>query len=320
MQELLKVQNIVKHFPIKAGFFEAGTEIIHALNGVSFSVTAGETLGLVGESGCGKSTLAKIIACLLEPASGRVFFEGLDITAAKKEQLRNIRRNIQFIFQDPYASLNPRMTVADAVSEPLLINALCRRQEKIKIAEEILEMVGLKKDTAGRYPHEFSGGQRQRIGIARAIALKPKLVIADEPVASLDISVQTQILNLLKKLQEKFNLTYLFISHDLRVVQYLSDRVIVMYLGKIMEIAPKAALYAHPAHPYSEAILSAVPVVIPEERKKRIILKDEIPSPIHLPSGCVFHTRCIYVKQRCIDEIPALTLNAGRMFACHFPL
>ena len=320
MKEFLKAQNIIKHFPAKTGFFEAGGSVIHALNGVSFTVTQGETLGLVGESGCGKSTLAKIIARLITPTDGRVFFEGEDITFLKQNQLKKIRRNIQFVFQDPHASLNPQMTVADAVSEPFIVHGLCSAKEALSEAERILGLVGIPKEMIRRYPHEFSTGQRQRIAIARALALTPKLIIADEPIASLDVSIQAQILNLFKELKEKFNLTYIFISHDLRVIEYVSDRVIVMYLGKIMEVARISDLYSHPSHPYTEALFSAIPIPDPVSLKKRIILRGEIPGTTKLPSGCVFHTRCIYAKPRCAEEIPALTERNGRYFACHFPL
>lgn len=320
MNELLKVQNITKYFPAKTGFLESSGAVIHALNDVSFTVERGETLGLVGESGCGKTTLAKIIARLITLTSGKVFFEGEDITSVKGERLKKIRRNIQFVFQDPHASLNPHMTIGSAVSEPLIVHGLINAREKFQAAQRLLSSVGISNEAATRYPHEFSTGQRQRIAIARALALMPKLIIADEPIASLDVSIQAQILNLFEELKEKFNLTYLFISHDLRVIEYISDRVIVMYLGKIMEIAKSRDLYKHPLHPYSEALLSAIPVLNPAIGKKRIILRGEIPGLIKLPSGCVFHTRCIYAKQRCVDEIPGLAQRDGRHFACHYPL
>ncbi|MFA5008301.1 MAG: ABC transporter ATP-binding protein [Candidatus Omnitrophota bacterium] len=320
MSELLKVQNIVKYFPAKTGFLESCGALIHALNGISFAIGQGETLGLVGESGCGKSTLAKIIARLISPTSGKIFFEGEDITSVNGIKLKKIRRNIQFIFQDPQASLNPRMTVKSAVSEPFVVHGLFGKRKAYLEAERILDLVGISKEAANRYPHEFSTGQRQRIAIARALTLTPKLIIADEPIASLDVSIQAQILNLLKELKEKFNLTYLFISHDLRIIEYISDRVIVMYLGKIMEIAKSSDLYKHPVHPYSEALLSAIPALNFTTKKKRIILKGEIPPTTKLPSGCVFHTRCIYAKQKCIDEIPGLIQRGSCFFACHYPL
>jgi len=320
MNSLLKVENIVKHFPAKTGFFEAGKGFIHALNDVSFNIKEGEVLGLVGESGCGKSTLAKIIARLLEPTSGKIIFEDKNITATKQNKLKDVRRNIQFVFQDPQASLNPLMTVGDIISEPFIVYGLKKKSEIKKEIIRLLGFVGLPENSANRYPHEFSGGERQRIGIARALALNPKLIIADEPIASLDVSIQAQILNLLKDLKKEFNLTYLFISHDLRIVEYMSDRVVVMYLGKIMEISGSSSLYKHPMHPYSEALISAIPIPDPQIKKKRIILRGEIPQSGNLPSGCVFHTRCIYAKQRCIDEIPQLIERDNRFFACHFPL
>jgi oligopeptide/dipeptide ABC transporter ATP-binding protein len=320
MKTLLKAENIVKNFPAKTGFFASGGSVIHALNGVSFTVTQGETFGLVGESGCGKSTLAKIIARLITPTDGRVFFEGEDITHLKQNKLKKIRRNIQFVFQDPHASLNPQMAIIKTVSEPFIVHGLRRAKEAFSEAERILSLVGIPKEMVSRYPHEFSTGQRQRIAIARALALNPKLIIADEPIASLDVSIQAQILNLFKELKEKFNLTYIFISHDLRVIEYISDRVLVMYLGKIMEVAKNSDLYNHPIHPYTEALLSAIPIPDPAAKKKRIILKGEIPGLTKLPSGCMFHTRCRYAEPKCVEEIPALTEINGRYFACHFPL
>ncbi|MCK9614648.1 MAG: ABC transporter ATP-binding protein [Candidatus Omnitrophica bacterium] len=320
MNTLLQIKNIVKHFPAKTGFFEAGSGVIHALNDVSFTVEHGETLGLVGESGCGKSTLAKIIARLIPSTSGKIFFEGEDITHLAQNKLKKIRRNIQFVFQDPQASLNPHMTIVNTVSEPFVVHGLCSAKGAIPEAERILSLAGVPKEMVSRYPHEFSTGQRQRIAIARALALNPKLIIADEPIASLDVSIQAQILNLFKELKDKFNLTYIFISHDLRVIEYISDRVIVMYLGKIMEVAKNSDLYRHPIHPYTEALISAIPVPDPATKKKRIILRGEIPGTTKLPSGCVFHTRCVYAKQKCVDEIPELTRRDGRSFACHFPL
>jgi len=320
MNTLLKVENIVKHFPAKTGFFKAGKGFIHALNDVSFNINEGEVLGLVGESGCGKSTLAKIIARLIEPTCGKIIFEGKDITAIKQNKLKDVRRNIQFVFQDPQASLNPLMTVGNIISEPFIVYGLKKKLEIKKEVARLLSLVGLPENSASRYPHEFSGGERQRIGIARALALNPKLIIADEPIASLDVSIQAQILNLLKSLKKQFNLTYLFISHDLRIVEYMSDRVVVMYLGKIMEISQSRALYKHPIHPYSQALISAIPIPDPQIKKKRIILRGEIPQSGNIPSGCVFHTRCIYARQKCIDEIPKLIERDSRSFACHFPL
>ncbi len=320
MNPLLTIENIVKHFPAKRGFFEAGEKLIHALNDVSFNINEGEVLGLVGESGSGKSTLAKIIARLLESTGGKIIFEGRDITSLKQNKLKNVRRNIQVVFQDPQSSLNPLMTAGSIISEPLMIHNLKKKAEIKNETLRLLNLVGLPENSFNRYPHEFSGGERQRIAICRALSLTPKLIIADEPVASLDVSIQAQILDLLKSLKNKLNLTYLFISHDLRVIECMSNRVVVMYLGKIMEIAESRSLYKHPIHPYSEALISAIPIPDPQIKKKRIILKGEIPQSINLPSGCVFHTRCIYAKQKCVDEVPALTEKNGRFFACHFPL
>lgn len=320
MIEFLKVENIVKRFPVKSGFFESSNAFIHALNGISFSTEKGKTIGLVGESGCGKSTLAKIIARLLDADEGKIIFEGKDITNLKEKQFKNIRSNIQFIFQDPHSSLNPRMNILQILSEPFTIHKIAKGNNLKGKIKKLLELVGLEANFLYRYPHEFSGGQRQRIGIARAIALNPKLVVADEPIASLDISIQAQILNLLLDLQEKLGLTYIFISHDLRIIEHISDKVVVMYLGKIMEIADSIDLYKHPMHPYTQALMSAIPVVDRATKKKRVILKGEIPSSTILPAGCVFHTRCIYAKKKCIDEIPALSQRGNRYFACHFPL
>jgi oligopeptide/dipeptide ABC transporter ATP-binding protein len=320
MEELLKVENLVKHFPAKEGLFGQGHGIVYAVNGVSFSIKAGETFGLVGESGCGKSSLAKLIARLIEPTAGKIILDKVDITNLSQSKLKNIRKNIQFIFQDPYASLNPRMSIGEILAEPLLIHKTAKANENTQKVFHLLNAVGLGKDALNRYPHEFSGGQRQRIGIARSLALNPRLIIADEPISSLDVSVQAQILNLLQNLQKEFKLTYLFITHDLRIVEYISDRVMVMYLGKIMEISNRADIYKQPLHPYTEALLSATPVPNPRKKKQRILLKGEIPSPLNLPCGCVFHTRCIYAKEKCRQEVPALTPKGERLFACHYPL
>jgi oligopeptide/dipeptide ABC transporter ATP-binding protein len=320
MEELLKVENLVKHFPAKEGLFGQGHGIVYAVNGVSFSIKAGETFGLVGESGCGKSSLAKLIARLIEPTAGKIILDKVDITNLSQSKLKNIRKNIQFIFQDPYASLNPRMSIGEILAEPLLIHKTAKANENTQKVFHLLNAVGLGKDALNRYPHEFSGGQRQRIGIARSLALNPRLIIADEPISSLDVSVQAQILNLLQNLQKEFKLTYLFITHDLRIVEYISDRVMVMYLVKIMEISNRADIYKQPLHPYTEALLSATPVPNPRKKKQRILLKGEIPSPLNLPCGCVFHTRCIYAKEKCRQEVPALTPKGERLFACHYPL
>ena len=281
----------------------------------------GEIFGLVGESGCGKSTLGRVVARLIEPTSGEIIFDGKDITRLKSKELKSVRRELQLIFQDPYASLNPRMPVGEIIGEALTIHGIANGAEKSKRVEKLVDIVGLPKDSVSRYPHEFSGGQRQRIGIARALALNPKFIIADEPISALDVSIQAQIINLFRDLQKEFDLTYLFIAHDLRVVEYISDKVAVMYLGKIMEIATSKEVYNHPVHPYTEALLSAVPIPDPQKKKKRIILKGEIPSPINPPSGCVFHTRCIYAQERCRVEVPLLIPKTdSRLAACHFPL
>ena len=319
-QPLLRVTDLVKHFPIKGGFLGRTVDKVHAVDGVSFDLAAGETLGLVGESGCGKSTTGRCILRLIEPSSGQVWFEGQEVTKLGKNELRALARDMQIIFQDPYASLNPRMTVAAIIGEALTIHKLTKTpteyEERIV---ELLETVGLSADHMRRYPHEFSGGQRQRIGIARALAVSPKLVVCDEAVSALDVSIQAQVINLLEDLQEKFKLTYMFIAHDLSVVEHISDRVAVMYLGRIVEIAPANKLYTNPLHPYTEALLSAVPIPDPQVKRKRIMLQGDVPRPIHPPSGCHFHTRCpIAQKPLCNTEAPALKQSSdGHWVACH---
>lgn len=321
MNSLLKVENLKKYFPVKKRKLIEQRKFLKAVDGVSFEVFSGETLGLVGESGCGKTTLGRTILRLYEPDGGRVYFRGEDITGFKGSKLKQFRREAQIIFQDPYASLNPRMKVKDIVEEPLLVHGV-PREEREKIVSEMLDVVGLNPEHRYRYPHEFSGGQRQRISIARTLALKPHLIVCDEPVSALDVSIQAQILNLLEELQEKFSLTYIFISHDLSVVRHISDRVAVMYLGKIVELATKKDIYESPMHPYTNALLSAVPIPDPEKerKRKRIILSGDLPSPVNPPSGCRFHTRCYKARERCSQEEPELKeLKPGHFVACFYP-
>ena len=318
---LLQVKNLVKHFPIKGGLLQREVGRVHAVDGLSFDLTAGETLGVVGESGCGKSTMGRCLLRLIEPTSGEVWFEGMNVTTLGKDDLRAMARDMQIIFQDPYASLNPRMTVGAIIGEALTIHKLAPTpqayQDRIV---ELLETVGLSADHMRRYPHEFSGGQRQRIGIARALAVSPKLVVCDEAVSALDVSIQAQVINLLEDLQAKFNLTYIFIAHDLSVVEHISDRVAVMYLGRIVEIAPARDLYVTPRHPYTEALLSAVPIPDPTIKRKRVMLQGDVPSPINPPTGCHFHTRCPKAQHpRCSTEKPELKQAAdGHWVSCHF--
>jgi len=316
---LLDVRNLVKHFPVRGGFLSREVDQVHAVNGVSFFIAPGETLGLVGESGCGKSTTGRCVLRLIEPTSGEVWFEGREVTAMDRVQLRSAARDMQIIFQDPYASLNPRMTVGAIIGEALVIHKLAKtRQEHEARVMELLRIVGLHPDHARRYPHEFSGGQRQRIGIARALAVSPKLIICDEPVSALDVSIQAQVINLLEDLQAQFGLTYLFVAHDLSVVEHISDRIAVMYLGRIVEVAPARELYTSPRHPYTEALLSAVPIPDPSLKRKRMVLQGDVPSPLNPPAGCHFHPRCPRAMARCTTEVPLLREVApGRMAACH---
>ncbi len=319
-EPLLKVKDLVKQFPIKGGLLNRTVDKVHAVDGVSFDLAAGETLGVVGESGCGKSTTGRCILRLIEPTSGEVWFEGKNVTQAGKDELRALARDMQIIFQDPYASLNPRMTVSAIVGEALTIHKLAKTpREYDERIVQLLETVGLSSDHMRRYPHEFSGGQRQRIGIARALAVSPKLIVCDEAVSALDVSIQAQVINLLEDLRTEFSLTYIFIAHDLSVVEHISHRVAVMYLGRIVEIAPAQLLYTNPLHPYTEALLSAVPIPDPKVKRKRIMLQGDVPSPIHPPSGCHFHTRCpIAQKPLCNTEAPVLKQSgAGHWVACH---
>jgi oligopeptide/dipeptide ABC transporter ATP-binding protein len=319
---LVEVHHLKKYFPIKKGVLQREVARVHAVDDVSFSVRKGETLGLVGESGCGKSTLGRTIVRLLEPTDGQVVFEGKDITHLGTRRLRPLRREMQMIFQDPYASLNPRKRVGSIIGDPMKIHGLGSKQERKKRVQELLEVVGLSPEHYNRFPHEFSGGQRQRIGVARALALRPKLIVADEPVSALDVSIQSQILNLLEDLQTDFDLTYIFIAHDLGVVRHVSDRIAVMYLGKIVELSPAEELYQRPIMPYTEALLSAVPVPDPDlaERRERIVLTGDVPSPINPPTGCRFHPRCRYMTDICREVEPPLTDFDGHLSACHHPL
>jgi oligopeptide transport system ATP-binding protein len=318
---LLEIKNLKVHFPVKHGIFSRVREYVKAVDDVSFSIEPGETVGLVGESGCGKTTLGRAIVKLLEPTSGSILFEGEDIATLGGSALRARRRKFQMIFQDPYGSLNPRMTVGQIIAEPIDIHKLSENEAaREKRIVELLEAVGLEASHAQRYPHEFSGGQRQRIGIARALAVEPKLIVCDEPVSALDVSVQAQIINLLQELQEKRGIAYLFIAHDLAVVEHISRRVMVMYLGKVVETAEARALLGAPKHPYTQALISAVPVVDPDSKRKRIVLPGDVPSPIHPPSGCPFHPRCPRAElPRCSTEVPALgEITPGHRAACHF--
>lgn len=321
MSAILKVTGLTKHFSgNKRGFF-GKADLIQAVDGLNFEINAGEALGLVGESGCGKSTTGKLLTRLLEPSSGRIEYEGQDITHLTSKELKPIRRQLQMIFQDPYSSLNPRHTVGTIIATPFKISGITPPGGVKKRVQELLEIVGLNPEHYNRYPHEFSGGQRQRIGIARALALRPKVIVADEPVSALDVSIQAQVINLMKDLQKDFGLTFIFIAHDLAVVRHFAQRVAVMYLGKIVEIADRDSLYSNPKHPYTKALLSAVPEVNPDAAgvRQRITLTGDVPNPINPPSGCRFRTRCWKVQQVCADQAPQLLQVGSSTVACHFP-
>jgi oligopeptide transport system ATP-binding protein len=315
---LIEIRNLKKHFPVGEGLFSRGKGAVKAVDGVSLTVNEGETLGLVGESGCGKSTLGRALLRLIEPSGGEVIFDGKNLLTLSQRELRDMRRQMQIIFQDPYASLNPRMRVGDIVGEGLEIHKLAKGKAKRDRVMELLHQVGLREDHFDRYPHEFSGGQRQRIGIARALAVSPKFIVCDEPVSSLDVSIQAQIINLLQELQERMHLTYLFISHDLRVVEHISHRVAIMYLGKVVEIAESATIYREAKHPYTRALLSAVPMPDTSRKKERIVLQGDVPSPVNPPSGCTFHPRCSYREAICDRAEPPLDFDADHHgVSCH---
>lgn len=320
---LVEIKHVKKYFPIRKGVLQREVARVHAVDDVSFAVQEGETLGLVGESGCGKSTLGRTIVRLLEPTAGEIIFQGRRIEDASSRQLRPLRREMQMVFQDPYASLNPRKRVGTIISDPMKIHGLGDAKARKTRVEELLETVGLSPEHYNRFPHEFSGGQRQRIGIARALALQPKLIVADEPVSALDVSIQSQMLNLLEDLQKEFSLTYIFIAHDLGVVRHVSNRIAVMYLGKLVELSPAEELYTRPIMPYTEALLSAVPIPDPDlaAARQRIVLEGDVPSPINPPSGCRFHPRCRYATQVCKEvEPPLVEYGNGHLAACHHPL
>ena len=314
---LLEVRNLKKYYSVKSGFLNKDRRSVKAVDGINLSVKQGEILGIVGESGCGKSTLGRSILRLIEPTSGEVIFEGTNICGLKKEEMRLKRREMQIVFQDPGASLNPRLTVGEIIGEPLEVFHICEGKEKEEKIYKLMDLVGINRAYINRFPHEFSGGQRQRLGIARALAVNPKLIICDEPVSALDVSIRAQVLNLMKELKDKLNLTYIFISHDLSVVHHICDRVAVMYLGRVVEIADKKQIYENPIHPYTKALLSAIPLPDPEVKRERIILQGDVPNPADPPSGCHFHKRCPYAKKECSEAVPPfVTVEPGHQVLC----